>query len=77
MLDLNSSQINRTHVIVFSQEVPNFLRGYHKCSIEDAVQMGSMLFKAKYKDEKTTIRPNSVCTEEINIIRPKIHCDKR
>jgi len=52
MLDLTSSQINRTHVIVFSQEVPNFLRGYHKCSIEDAVQMGSMLFKAKYKDEK-------------------------
>ncbi|KAL4220589.1 hypothetical protein ACF0H5_020986 [Mactra antiquata] len=36
----------------FPQEVPNYLRGYHKCSTTEAVTLGSLLFKGKYGDEK-------------------------
>jgi len=36
----------------FPQEIPNYIRGYHKCSPDDAVKLGALLFRAKYGDEK-------------------------
>ncbi|XP_053403510.1 myosin-VIIa-like isoform X2 [Mercenaria mercenaria] len=36
----------------FPQEMPNYLRGYHKCSAEEAVNLSSLLFKAKYGEDK-------------------------
>lgn len=36
----------------FPQEIPNYLRGYHKCSAEESVNLASFLFRAKYGDEK-------------------------
>ena len=36
----------------YLQEAPNFLRGYHKCSPEESLQLGALLFLAKYGKEK-------------------------
>ncbi|XP_077205445.1 unconventional myosin-VIIb isoform X2 [Paroedura picta] len=34
----------------YHQELPKYLRGYHKCSKEDAIQLGSLIFKVHFKD---------------------------
>ncbi|XP_060579063.1 unconventional myosin-VIIa-like isoform X3 [Ruditapes philippinarum] len=36
----------------FPQEMPNYLRGYHKCTAEEAVTLSSLLFRARFGDEK-------------------------
>ena len=34
------------------QEIPNYLRGYHKCSSEESVNLAALLFRAKYGNEQ-------------------------
>uniref|UniRef100_A0A4W3IKE1 Myosin VIIBb n=1 Tax=Callorhinchus milii TaxID=7868 RepID=A0A4W3IKE1_CALMI len=36
----------------FPQELPKYLRGYHQCTKEDAVQMGAFLYKAKFDNDR-------------------------
>ncbi|XP_072540215.1 unconventional myosin-VIIb [Salminus brasiliensis] len=37
----------------FPQELPKYLRGYHRCTKEDMVQLGALLFKVKVDNDKT------------------------
>lgn len=36
----------------YNQEMPKYLRGYHKCTKEDAAVMASYIFKVKFGDNK-------------------------
>ncbi|XP_060098667.1 unconventional myosin-VIIb [Heteronotia binoei] len=36
----------------YHQELPKYLRGYHKCSKEDAIQLGGLIFKIHFKNSQ-------------------------
>ncbi|XP_018330659.1 myosin-VIIa-like [Agrilus planipennis] len=42
--------INADQIFHFHQEVPKFLRGYHKCTKHDAIQLAALIFKVKYNE---------------------------
>ncbi|XP_051562758.1 unconventional myosin-VIIb-like [Myxocyprinus asiaticus] len=37
----------------YPQELPKYLRGYHRCTKEDMVQLGALLFRVKVDNDKT------------------------
>ncbi|XP_062852568.1 unconventional myosin-VIIb [Trichomycterus rosablanca] len=41
------------HNFHFPQELPKYLRGYHRCSREDVVQLGALLFRMKVENDKS------------------------
>ncbi|KAF2351743.1 Myosin head motor domain [Trinorchestia longiramus] len=44
--------INADLIFHFNQELPKYLRGYHKCSKEVAAKLASIIFKARYGDDR-------------------------
>lgn len=36
----------------FNQELPKYLRGYHKCNREDAAIVASYIYRVKFGDKK-------------------------
>ncbi|XP_063162991.1 unconventional myosin-VIIb isoform X2 [Candoia aspera] len=37
----------------YHQELPKYLRGYHKCSKEDAIQLAGLIFKVRFNNDRT------------------------
>ncbi|XP_029107068.1 unconventional myosin-VIIa-like [Scleropages formosus] len=37
----------------YYQELPKYLRGYHKCSREEVFQLGALIYRVKFDDDKT------------------------
>ncbi|XP_038672457.1 unconventional myosin-VIIa-like isoform X3 [Scyliorhinus canicula] len=37
----------------YPQELPKYLRGYHQCTKEDAIQIAAFLYKVKFNDDKS------------------------
>ena len=37
----------------FNQELPKYLRGYHRCSKEDAALLGAYIYRVKYGDNRS------------------------
>ncbi|XP_044306100.1 unconventional myosin-VIIa isoform X2 [Varanus komodoensis] len=37
----------------YYQELPKYLRGYHKCSREDILQLGALIYRVKFEDDKS------------------------
>ncbi|XP_055004260.1 unconventional myosin-VIIa-like [Boleophthalmus pectinirostris] len=37
----------------YYQELPKYLRGYHGCSREEACQLGALIYRVKYEDDKS------------------------
>ncbi|XP_068136681.1 unconventional myosin-VIIb isoform X2 [Hyperolius riggenbachi] len=37
----------------YHQELPKYMRGYHKCSVEDAVNLAGLIYKVQYKNDLT------------------------
>lgn len=35
------------------QELPKYLRGYHKCSREEVFQLGALIYRVKFEDDKS------------------------
>lgn len=35
------------------QELPKYLRGYHKCSKEDAIQLAGLIFRVRFNSDRT------------------------
>ena len=40
------------------QELPKLLRGYHKCSKEEAITLGALIYRVKYGEDKTHLNNN-------------------
>ena len=38
------------------QELPKLLRGYHKCTVDEAVKLAAYIFRIKYKDDKSKLQ---------------------
>ncbi|KAF7992912.1 hypothetical protein HCN44_005693 [Aphidius gifuensis] len=43
---------NADEIFYFYQEFPKYLRGYHKCSKQDAVKLGALIYRSRYGDSK-------------------------
>uniref|UniRef100_A0A8D2P4M7 Myosin VIIB n=1 Tax=Zosterops lateralis melanops TaxID=1220523 RepID=A0A8D2P4M7_ZOSLA len=39
----------------YHQELPKYLRGYHKCSKDEAVQLAGLIYKAHYNNDRTQL----------------------
>ncbi|NWU97400.1 MYO7A protein, partial [Upupa epops] len=39
----------------YHQELPKYLRGYHKCSREEAVQLAGMIYKVRFDKDRTQL----------------------
>uniref|UniRef100_A0A8C7FG99 Myosin VIIAa n=1 Tax=Oncorhynchus kisutch TaxID=8019 RepID=A0A8C7FG99_ONCKI len=37
----------------YYQELPKYLRGYHKCSRDEVFQLGALIYRVKYEDDKS------------------------
>lgn len=37
----------------YHQELPKYLRGYHRCSQEDAALLGALMYRVKFGDNKS------------------------
>lgn len=35
------------------KELPKYLRGYHKCSREEVFQLGALIYRVKFEDDKS------------------------
>lgn len=44
---------NADRIFHYFQEVPKFLRGYHKCSKEEGIQLAALIYKVKFGEDKT------------------------
>ena len=40
-------------ICLFTQEVPNYLRGYHTCSDKDAGKLGALIYRANFGHDLT------------------------
>lgn len=36
-----------------NQELPKYLRGYHKCSREEVFQLAALIYRVKFEDDKS------------------------
>ena len=43
---------NADSIFHYYQELPKLLRGYHKCSVEEAMQLASLQYKVKFGEDK-------------------------
>ena len=50
------------------QELPKLLRGYHKCSKEEAVQLAAYIYRVKCGDDATQIQNMQSVTRFIHYI---------
>uniref|UniRef100_A0A803WGR0 Myosin VIIB n=1 Tax=Ficedula albicollis TaxID=59894 RepID=A0A803WGR0_FICAL len=39
----------------YHQELPKYLRGYHKCSKDEAVQLAGLIYKARFNNDRTQL----------------------
>ena len=42
---------NADVIFHYHQELPKLLRGYHKCKIEEAVELASYIYRVRYSDD--------------------------
>lgn len=46
---------NADSIFYFHQELPKLLRGYHKCSKNDAIKLGALIYRSKYGANKAEL----------------------
>lgn len=39
----------------YHQELPKYLRGYHKCSKDEAVQLAGLIYKVHFNNDRTQL----------------------
>jgi len=43
-------------VVICLQELPKLLRGYHKCTVDEAAKLAAYVFRVKFKDDKSKLQ---------------------
>uniref|UniRef100_V5GUR3 Myosin-VIIa n=1 Tax=Anoplophora glabripennis TaxID=217634 RepID=V5GUR3_ANOGL len=65
--------LNADHIFHYHQEVPKYLKGYHKCSKQDAIKLAALILIARYEDNisdvQSAIQQNLKEVIPIDIIR--------
>ncbi|XP_050685505.1 myosin-VIIa-like isoform X2 [Leptidea sinapis] len=46
---------NADEIFYFPQELPKYLRGYHKTSKQDLIELAALLYRARYGDDQTLL----------------------
>ena len=49
------NQILMCHIVTCTQELPKYIRGYHKCTVEDAIRLAALIYRAKYGADKSRL----------------------
>ncbi|TRZ04518.1 hypothetical protein DNTS_007824, partial [Danionella cerebrum] len=49
----------------YFQELPKYLRGYHKCSREDAFQLAALIYRVRFEEDKTQLQNFSRILKEL------------
>lgn len=47
---------NADEIFYYPQELPKYLRGYHKCSKQDAIKLASYIYRIKFDDDATHLQ---------------------
>lgn len=47
------------------QELPKYLRGYHKCPREEVIQLAALIYRVKYEDDKSHFQNTSKVLKEL------------
>ena len=47
---------NADIIFHYHQELPKLLRGYHKCTKEEATQLGGYIYRVKYGEDKNNLQ---------------------
>lgn len=54
-LMLKFVRLKQSNIVLFflKQELPKYLRGYHKCSREEVFQLAALIYRVKFEDDKS------------------------
>ncbi|XP_077009590.1 unconventional myosin-VIIb [Tamandua tetradactyla] len=47
--------VNADAILHYHQELPKYLRGFHKCSREDAVHLASLIYRARFDSDRSQL----------------------
>lgn len=47
---------NADVIFHYHQELPKLLRGYHKCSRDEAAQLAALIFHVRYGEDKSKLQ---------------------
>lgn len=49
----SSSSLHACDLLRLWQELPKYLRGYHKCTREEVLQLGALIYRVKFEEDKS------------------------
>ncbi|XP_068620960.1 myosin-VIIa-like isoform X2 [Battus philenor] len=55
---------NADQIFYFPQELPKYLRGYHKTSKQDLIELAALIYRSRYGDDQTLLSQISQILEE-------------
>lgn len=67
----------KVSLIVSGQELPKYLRGYHKCSREEVNQLAALIYRVKFEEDKShfqnisKILKDLVPQDQIRLLSPE------
>uniref|UniRef100_G3VGC0 Myosin VIIB n=2 Tax=Sarcophilus harrisii TaxID=9305 RepID=G3VGC0_SARHA len=57
--------LNADTILHYHQELPKYLRGFHKCSREDAIQLAGLIYKVKFDNDRSQLATVSKILKEL------------
>lgn len=57
--------INADEIFYYPQELPKYIRGYHKCTKLDAIKLAGLIYRAKFEDDSSHLQSISQILKEL------------
>nr|XP_020822854.1 unconventional myosin-VIIb isoform X1 [Phascolarctos cinereus] len=57
--------LNADTILHYHQELPKYLRGFHKCSREDAIQLAGLIYKVQFDNDRSQLATVSRILKEL------------